>query len=151
MTYLLVWQQRAETTAGADLNPAPKVVVAEHDVPRTATPEPTQVEREVPSGPQTVAAMPDEMASHHAMGHHDHMASAGQDAAQADTSNDVQSNADSHACLKCCAACMMGNTASVNPEWTVARAMSRVLFPSPDEQLRGHIVFIDPDIPKPVA
>lgn len=99
----------------------------------------------------TVAAMPDEMASHHAMGHHDHMASAGQDAAQADTSNDVQSNADSHACLKCCAACMMGNAASVNPEWTVARAMSRVLFPPPDEQLRGHIVFVDPDIPKPVA
>lgn len=98
-----------------------------------------------------VASTTDDMASHQAMGHHDHMTSAGQNDAQAAASNDLQSDTGSHACLKCCAACMLGNAAALAPEWTITRVMTRVSFPSRHEQLRGHIVFIDPDIPKSVV
>lgn len=100
--------------------------------------------------PVVFAAM-DEMVSHHAMGHHDHMASAEHGGSQAIPSNESQSSDDSHACLKCCGACMLGGVAQTSPEWRIARVVSRVLLPSPEAQLHGHIVFVDPDIPKSVA
>ncbi|MCW2798983.1 MAG: hypothetical protein JWQ70_455 [Aeromicrobium sp.] len=58
MAYLLVWQDSAQTKAGADLNTAPKVVVAEHDVPRLAAPAPTEAAPYVKTGLRTVAALP---------------------------------------------------------------------------------------------
>jgi hypothetical protein len=37
------------------------------------------------------------------------------------------------------------------PDWAVAAMVSRIVLAFPGEQLRGHIVFVDPDIPKQIV
>ena len=59
----------------------------------------------------------------------------------------VKSHID-HACLKCCGACMLTSVVPLAPQWTVVPVVSRISFASLSEQLRGHTVFVDPDIPK---
>ncbi len=56
-----------------------------------------------------------------------------------------------HACLKCCAACMMPSAVPLALEWTVVPAVSRVIFASLSEQVSGQVVFVDPDIPKQIV
>jgi hypothetical protein len=105
---------------------------------------------------QQVATAPiDHMASHqshehyrHAMAHdHDHDALGNNylvtDKAQPKSADD--------ACQKCCGACMVTSIMPLGPEWTVIPVVSRVSFASLSEQLRGHIVLVDPDIPKHIV
>lgn len=53
-----------------------------------------------------------------------------------------------HACLKCCGACMLTSVIPLAALWTVVTVASRISFAALSEQLRGRIVFVDPDIPK---
>lgn len=53
-----------------------------------------------------------------------------------------------HACPKCCGACMLTSVIPLTPDWTVVPVVSRVTFAALSEQLGGHTVFVDPDIPK---
>ena len=94
------------------------------------------------------------MMAHHAMDHRGHMqmditASADAGIMQDDTQPAPQ-NID-HACMKCCGACMLGGIEAMAPRWTVSLAVSRVVFPLPDEQLRPSLMFVDPHIPKSAA
>lgn len=48
----------------------------------------------------------------------------------------------------CCGACMLTSVVPLSPDATVAQTVTRVTFSPPVEQLRGRIVFVDPDIPR---
>ena len=102
--------------------------------------------------PSSAAALVDQIALHQSHEYHQHAMA--QDAgARVDNpeaiDDDVQSADD--ACLKCCGACMLTSVMPPAPAWTVVLAVSRLTFAPLSEQLRGHIVFIDPDIPKPIV
>ena len=102
----------------------------------------------------SAAAPVDHIASHQSPEHHQH-AMAQDPGARVDDPEAIddhvsQENAD-HACLKCCSACMQTSVMPLAPAWTVVLAASRLSFALRNEQLRGHIVFIDPDIPKPIV
>jgi hypothetical protein len=55
------------------------------------------------------------------------------------------------ACLKCCGICVLTSILAHDPSWIVLPSVSRVTFAFTSEQLRGHILLIDPDIPKQIA
>ena len=74
--------------------------------------------------------------------HHDHSAAIPENS---------RTNSDKHVCLKCCGACMFTTVLPLGPEWTVVINASHISFIPANEQLRGHTVFVDPEIPKPVA
>ena len=102
----------------------------------------------------SAAAPVDHIASHQGHEHHQHAMAQDQgarvDDPEAIDDNVQQKNADD-AYLKCCGACMLTSVMPPAPVWSVVRAVSRLSFASRSEQLRGHIVFIDPDIPKPIV
>jgi len=104
--------------------------------------------------PSSAAALVDHIASHQSHEHHQH-AMAQDHGARIDgpeaIEDYVQQKSADHACLKCCGACMQTSVMPLAPAWTVVLAVSRLTFASRSEQLRGHIVFIDPDIPKPIV
>ena len=54
-------------------------------------------------------------------------------------------------CLKCCGICVLTSVLPRDPLWIVAPAVSRFSFALIDDQLRGRIVLVDPDIPKQSA
>ena len=54
-------------------------------------------------------------------------------------------------CPKCCGVCFLTSAMPAGTDWTVAPVVSRISFVSPSEQIRGHIVVVDPDIPKRVV
>jgi hypothetical protein len=62
-----------------------------------------------------------------------------------------RTSSNDNGCQKCCAACIPTSPLPRNSEWTWAPAASRIFFDSLSAQLRGRIVFVDPDIPKHVA
>jgi hypothetical protein len=98
----------------------------------------------------------DQMASHaDAHQHHHHMSAQRDDGLGGDHAASVahenQPASDAHACLKCCGICMLTSVSPRTPDWAVAAIPSRIDFAFPGEQLRGHIVFVDPDIPKQIV
>jgi hypothetical protein len=99
--------------------------------------------------PSFATAQFDRMASHQSHEHYRH-AMAHDRALPVDmaTADKGQPNSADHACPKCCGACMLTSVMPFPPDWTVAPAVSRVTFAALSEQLRGHTVFVDPDIPK---
>jgi hypothetical protein len=62
-----------------------------------------------------------------------------------------QSESTDDACLKCCGVCALTSILPHDPSWAVVPVVSRVSFAFLNEQLRGHIVFVDPDIPKQIT
>jgi hypothetical protein len=46
---------------------------------------------------------------------------------------------------------MLTSIIPLAPLWTVVTVASRISFAALSEQLRGRIVFVDPDIPKQIA
>ena len=104
--------------------------------------------------PSSAAALVDHIASHQSHEHHQHAMAQDQgarvDDPEAIDDNVQQKNAED-ACLKCCGACMLTSVMPLAPAWTVILAFSHLTFAPLSQQLRGHIVFIDPDIPKPIV
>jgi len=104
--------------------------------------------------PASAARSIDPVSSHQGHVHHQHAmvsddAVSDQDHAATATATEKDRTAvDENACPKCCSACILTSVMPRGPEWTVASAVSRIFFPPPSEQLRGRIVFVDPDIPK---
>lgn len=98
----------------------------------------------------TEAFIADAASFHSAMDHHDHMASMGHADVQPNSSNQAQHD-DGHACLKCCATCMIGSIAILAPDSTIIRVASHLMLRPTDERLHGRVVFVDPDIPKSVT
>jgi hypothetical protein len=62
-----------------------------------------------------------------------------------------QPESTNDACQKCCGVYVLTSILPRDPSWIVAPIVSRVSFAFISEQLRGHIVFVDPDIPKQSA
>jgi len=94
-------------------------------------------------------------ASHQGHDHHQHAVVYGDHGLGGDRNlllaNKGEPTSVSHACLKCCGACMLISILPPSPGWTLALAVTHVSFASCSEQLRGHIVFVDPDIPKQIV
>jgi hypothetical protein len=102
--------------------------------------------------PSSAAALVDHIASHQSHEHHQHAMAQDHEARVDDPEaidDNVQQKSADHAWLKCCGACMQTSVMPLAPAWIVVLAASRLSFASRNEQLRGLIVFIDPDIPKP--
>jgi len=101
--------------------------------------------------PASAAQSIDHMPPHQGHAHHQHAmvndgAVSGQD--QAVAADKDRGTVDEDACPKCCGACILTSVMPQAPQWTVAAAVSRIIFTSLNEQLRDRIVFVDPDIPK---
>lgn len=99
-----------------------------------------------------ISAM-DQMASH-VEGHqhaivHDHDGTSNDHVVSVAHQN--QPAGDAHACLKCCGLCMLTSVIPRGPDWAVAAMASCMVLALPGEQLQGHIVFVDPDIPKQIV
>jgi hypothetical protein len=56
-----------------------------------------------------------------------------------------------NACAKCCGMCVLTSVLPHDPSWVVAPMVSRISFAFISEQLRGRIVFVEPDIPKRIV
>jgi len=95
------------------------------------------------------------MASHEGHQHHQHAITHYQDESgyshAASVAHKNQPTGDAHACLKCCGICVLTSVIPRGPDWAVGAIASRIVLASPGEQLRGHIVFVDPDIPKQIV
>jgi hypothetical protein len=99
--------------------------------------------------PSSVTAQLDYMASHQSHEHHRHpMAHDHALPVEKVIADKGQPNSADQACPKCCGACMPTNVMPFAPGWTVVPVVSRVTFAALSKQLRGHTVFVDPDIPK---
>ena len=89
------------------------------------------------------------MPAHQGHAHHQHaMVNDGAVSGQAQAADHGRRTVDEDACPKCCGVCILSSVMPQAPQWTVAPAVSRIIFDLPNEQLRGCIVFVDPDIPK---
>jgi hypothetical protein len=98
----------------------------------------------------------DHMASHQGDAYHQHMMANDDVASDKDHAvmagdNKGRATSNEPACPECCGVCTLTSAMPPGTYWTVAPMVSRIFFASLSEQLRGHIIFVDPDIPKHVG
>jgi hypothetical protein len=97
----------------------------------------------------------DRMASHDGRQHHRHAIDGNHEGPSYNDAVPVAHNdqptRDAHGCLKCCGICMLASVIPRAPDWTVAATVSGRVLALPGVPSRGHIVFVDPDIPKQIV
>ena len=93
---------------------------------------------------KTAAHTTDHVTSHSG---HEHLTAKGK-AHALSTEGAGKPESTDDACLKCCGICVLTSILPHDPSWIVAPIASRVSFALTSQQLRGRIVFVDPDIPK---
>src|SRR6478672_5080811 len=99
--------------------------------------------------PSSPVAPVDRMASHEGHQHHRLAIADNHDDNDAvSVAHKDQPTRDAHGCPKCCGICMLASVIPEAPDWTLAAMISRRFLVLPGVPLRGHIVFVDPEIPK---